>query len=132
MDLKEPVTTQEQLDKIVKGRLERERKDLRRSCGDVRQKSFLSQVQISVSPLLNNCRWIVQTALFFVRFLARCAQIVFDMKEKIWELLLVLFDVCLTTAPDIAREGYKKNHEKYLINITVVTVLLQRITRFNV
>lgn len=70
--------------------------------------------------------------LFFVRFLARCAQIVFDMKEKIWELLLVLFDVCLTTAPDIARESYKKNHEKYLINITVVTVLLQRVTRFNV
>lgn len=132
MDLKEPVTIQEQLDKIVKGRLERERKDLRRSCGDVRQKSFLSQVQISVSPLLNNCRWIVQTALFFVRFLARCAQIVFDIEEKIWELLLVLFGVLLTTAIDIARESYKKNHEKYLINITVVTVLLQRVTRFNV
>lgn len=132
MDLKEPVTTQEQLDKILKGRLERERKDLRRSCGDVRQKSFLSQVQISVSPLLNNCRWIVQTALFFVRFLARCAQIVFDREEKIWELLLVLFDVLPTTAPDIARESYKKNHENYLINITVVPVLLQRVTRFNV
>lgn len=132
MDLKEPVTTQEQLDKIVKGRLERERKDLRRSCGDVRQKSFLSWVRVLFSPLLNNCRWIVQTALFFVRFLARCAQIVFDIEEKIWELLLVLFGVLLTTALDIARESYKKNHEKYLINITVVTVLLQRVTRFNV
>lgn len=29
MDLKEPITTQEQLDKILKGRLEREHKDLR-------------------------------------------------------------------------------------------------------
>ena len=46
----------------------------------------------------------------------------FDIEEKIWELLLVLFGVLLTTAIDIARESYKKNHEKYLINITVVTV----------
>ena len=51
-------------------------------------------------------------------------QIVFDIEEKIWELFLVLFDVMPTTAPDIARESYKKNHEKYLINITVVPVLL--------
>ncbi|MFU9921560.1 hypothetical protein [Fannyhessea vaginae] len=29
MDLKEPITTQEQLDKILKSRLEREHKDLR-------------------------------------------------------------------------------------------------------
>lgn len=54
------------------------------------------------------------------------------MEEKIWELFLVLFDVLPTTAPDIARESYKKNHENYLINITVVPVLLQRVTRFNV
>lgn len=54
MDLKEPVTTQEQLDKIVKGRLEREREDLRRSCADVRQKYILSWVRIRVSPPLNN------------------------------------------------------------------------------
>lgn len=110
MDLKEPVTTQEQLDKILKGRLEREHKDLHRSRGDVWQKSFLSWVRVLFSPLMNNCRWIVQTALFFVRFLARCAQIVFDMKEKIWELLLVLFDVCLTTAFDITRERHKENY----------------------
>lgn len=68
MDLKEPITTQEQLDKIVKGRLERERKDLRRSCADVRQKSFLSPVRIWVSTPLNNRKQNVQTALFFVRF----------------------------------------------------------------
>lgn len=70
MDLKEPVTTQEQLDKILKGRLERERKDFRRSCGDVRQKSFLSWVRVLFSPLMNNCRWIVQTALFFCTILS--------------------------------------------------------------
>lgn len=46
----------------------------------------------------------------------------FDMKEKIWELFLVLFGVLLTTAIDIARESYKKNHEKYLINITVLAI----------
>lgn len=44
------------------------------------------------------------------------------MKEKIWELFLVLFGVLLATAIDIARESYKKNHEKYLINITVLAI----------
>lgn len=34
MDLKEPVTTQEQLDKIVKGRLEREREKVRSEFSD--------------------------------------------------------------------------------------------------
>ena len=46
----------------------------------------------------------------------------FDIEEKIWELLLVLFGVLLKTALDIAREGHKKNHEKYLINITFVII----------
>lgn len=34
----------------------------------------------------------------------------------------MLFGVLLTTAIDIAREGHKKNHENYLINITFVVI----------
>ena len=36
----------------------------------------------------------------------------FDIEEKIWELLLVLFGVLLKTALDIAREGHKKNRDR--------------------
>lgn len=49
----------------------------------------------------------------------------FDIEEKIWELLLVLFGVLLKTALDIAREGHKKNHENYLINITVTAIFIE-------
>lgn len=83
MDLKEPITTQEQLDKIVKGRLEREREDLRRSCADVRQKYILSLVRIWVSTPLNNRRQSVQQCSFLYDFGAWCAQRVFDIEEKI-------------------------------------------------
>lgn len=38
-----------------------------------------------------------------------------NMEEKIWELFLVLFGVLLTTALDIAREGYKENHRRHRI-----------------
>lgn len=38
-----------------------------------------------------------------------------NMEEKIWELFLVLFGVLLTTAIDIAREGYKENHRRHRI-----------------
>lgn len=42
----------------------------------------------------------------------------------------MLFDVCLTTTLDIAREGYKKNHEKYLINITVLAIFYRVLNNF--
>ena len=37
------------------------------------------------------------------------------MEDKIWEVLLVLFGVLLTTAIDIAREHYKENRRGHRI-----------------
>lgn len=51
--------------------------------------------------------------------ITECDIIIYDkrggekMEDKIWEVFLVLFGVLLTTAIDIARERYKKNHRRH-------------------